>query len=209
MLIFHKAVFEKPAYYEDTVSKRRYRRLAGGIGWPRRGVEGVGIVLTEDEDSPPNYRVLVGVFDYNVLTLIEKCKALEVEYPVQGWHCNPTDMAAMTLLYEFNKDNLVGNKLKVLGAPLAGEPNNSGYYLPTVIEMGKVGRERLSAGVVPLVKAALDAIMPDTHLNKDIGEFPPLAALCYPLAYLRVYKAIIPKPSKPDYKSYGEMSWQL
>jgi hypothetical protein len=187
MLIHHRATNLVPEHWEDRESKRKYRRIVGGLGWPRGEYPGVGVVLTEDMEKPANYKVVVEVKDFNALALIEKCKALEIEWPVKEWHGNPHDQTMMFLLYDFNRDKKFEDRLKFQGAPLAGEPNNSGYYLPKVIEMFKVGVERLDVAGTETLLRNCQEIKPDTHLNRNIAEFPALAALCYPLSWLVIY----------------------
>lgn len=188
MLLHRPATLKEQEHYEDNKTNQKWRRIAGGIGWPRADKEGTVLILAEDmEPSMPNYQVLAAVSDFNALALLDKAKSLETEYPVKMWHGKAEDRSMMMLLYSFNKG--AETPLKFTGAPLAGENNNSGYYLPQVIEMVLVGQERLNASAAPTVKAAIENIMPDTHLNRDVAEFPALAALCYPLSYLQVYAA--------------------
>lgn len=208
--VFHKAILDTPAYYEDTATKQRYRRIVGGISWPQEEEKGVALVLAENQDDPPKFKVLVSVEDFNGLDLIAKAKALELEYPVTTWHGNPHNLPMMVLLHEFNRDKYPENKLRFQGAPLAGEKNNSGYYLPMLIELGKVGADRMSASESPSVLTALSTMHPETHFNRDIAKFPALAALCYPLSWLLTYKAGMQRvPAKVDYKKYGGAGWQL
>lgn len=188
MLIHKPATLKEQEHYEDNKTGQKWRRITGGIGWPTSEKEGVVLVLAEDMAFPyPNYTVLNGAGDFNALGLLQKAKAFELDYPVKSWHGKSQDRSMMTLLYSFNKES--ENPLRFTGAPLAGETNNSGYYLPQVIEMVLVGQERLNASSAPMVKHAIESIMPETHLNRDIAEFPALAALCYSLSYLIIYAA--------------------
>lgn len=209
MFIFYQTTFEAPAHYLDKVTGDKWRRIAGGIGWPQSGKEGVGLVLAETLEEPYAYKILISVQDHNALGLLETCKALEGEYPVKGWHGNAFDKAMMLLLYEFTKGKQFGDKLIFLGSPLAGENNNSGYYLPKVIELGKADRLNAAASLAVLRELEADDQWPETHLNQNIADFPALAALCYPLAYMQIYSGKVVKPMKPDYKDYGGMAWQL
>src|SRR5512140_3568332 len=136
MLTFYKATFDLPAHYLNRETGEKWRRIAGGIGWPQAGQEGVGLILAESLGDDPAYKILTSVTDHNAMSLMEKCKALEGEYPVKGWHGNAFNQAMMLLHYEVNKGKYFQDKLTFLGAPLAGEANNSGYYLPKVIDLG-------------------------------------------------------------------------
>lgn len=206
----HKATFDDPAHYLNRETGEKWRRIVGGIGWPQAGQEGVGIVIGETVIEPYAYKILASVTDHNAMTLLEKCKALEGGYPVKGWHGNAFNQAMMFLHYEFNKGRAFEDKLTFAGAPLAGEKNNSGYYLPKVIELGV--QHRIDALAAPTVLRELesDDSWPETHLNRDIADFPPLAALCYPLSYLQMYSGKTYKAIKPNYtQKYGDKAYQL
>ena len=210
MLIYHKATPEAAAHYLDKQTGQKWRRIAGGIGWPQEGQPGLALVLAEDQEGPANYSVLVSAQDHNAGTLLEQCKALELEYPLKTWYGDISNRAMMILLYEFNKGKYPEDKVRFQMAPLAGEANNSGYYLPKVIDLGVM--ERLNAEKSPAVLAELknDELWPDTHLNRNINKFPTLAALCYPLAYMFMYSGAVVKPFKRDYrKEFGTAGWQL
>jgi len=210
MLTYHKAIGEAAAHYLDKLTGQKWKRVLGGIGWPQEGVPGMGLVLAEDQEDPSNYSVLATVQNYNAGVLIEQCKALELEYLVKKWYGDISDRAMIIMMYEFNKGKYPEDKLKFQMAPLAGEANNSGYYLPKVIDLGVM--ERLNAQKSPAVLAELkgDEPWPETHLNRNINKFPTLAALCYPLAYMLMFSGAVISPLKRDYrKEFGDKAWQL
>ena len=155
--------------------------------------------------------MLTTVTDFNAVVLIDKCKALELEYPVKIWYGQVTDLVMTQILYEWNQGKYPEDKLHFAGAPLAAAESNSGYYLPKLVELGKVGQERLSAGASPVLVNSLEEMeaQGSEMLNQDIAQWPLLAALCYPLTHLMMVKgnrAVKPKPY--DYGKYGELSWQ-
>jgi len=210
MLIFHKATPTVPAHYLDKDTGQKWKRIAGGIGWPQEAQPGVGLILAEDSEEPANYSVLLSVRNHNAGTLLEQCKALELEYPLKVWYGNIDNRAMVVLLYEFNKGKYPEDKLRFQMAPLASEPNNSGYYLPKVIELGIMERLNAAKSLQVMTELKADSMWPKTHLNKNIAAFPTLAALCYPLAYMMMYSGKAIKPMKRDYmKQYGGAGWQL
>ena len=204
-LILRHATARTPEHYEDQETKQTWRRIVGGIGWPRGDNPGVGLVLCEDLEHPPNYKVVVEVKDYNALTLLEKCKAIETSWPVGAWHGNPNDAAMMLLLHDSNKGKEPKDRLRFKSAPLAGEINNSGYYLPKIIEMFRVGVDRLDVGITEVLLRDCQGIRPESHLNRDIGEFPSLAALSYPLSYLLLYGPV----DKSEMRPLKAVGWML
>ena len=211
MLTYHKATFDDPAHYLDKETKRKWRRIAGGIGWPQEGLSGAALVLAQDLADLPNYEVLAFTQDHNAGTLLDGCKALELEFPVKYWYGDISNRTMMILLHEFNKGKFPENKFKFQMAPLADEiKNNSGFYLPKVIDLGIDGRLNAVAAPVLLEELKNDETWPDTHLNLNIAKFPVLAALCYPLAQFLMYSGEVVKPLKRDYlKQYGANAWLL
>lgn len=208
LLKFHKAILHDLAYYQDERGNR-YRRIVGGIGWPHSGEPGFAIVVAESEDESAFYTVLEAWENHNAYKLLDACKAAEAQYPVPAWHTNVYDRTMVSLLYEFNKGKESFQKLTVKGTPQSGEVRNSGYYLPLLIEMVQPGSKRLSAGASPKLLNAINTLDPERQLNKDIAEFPTLAALCYPMAYLLTYSGRMVRPRKPDLKQYEGLGWQL
>lgn len=195
-----------PGFFQDEDGSM-YTRLVGGIGWPHGGQPAFAIVLAEGQEELPHYKVIHSFKDHNALKLMESCKGVELTYPVSCWYGNHLNRVMMQLMFEFNKGKEGPDKLKFQGAPLAGEERNSGFYLPLILEMGKVGNKRLTAGASPELYNSLHNITPDTHLNRSIEEFPPLAALSYSISFLLTYKPI--KPRVETYESMGRNAWQL
>ena len=212
MIQYVKAIPGEAAHYLDKDTKAKYNRLIGGIAWPHSGQPAFALVLSEGQGETPYFKVLLGHEDHNALKLLETCKALEVEYPRLTWYGDASNRMMMQVLYEFNKGKEIEDKFKFQGAPFAGKPGNSGYYLPLIIEMIKLEKKRLSAGVYPKLANMLNNLDPETHLNKDVAEFPPLAALSYAVAYLLTYKGTVGLsrlPKKLNYAEYGGDGWQL
>lgn len=210
MLTHLKATGEAPAHYLDKQTGQKWRRVVGGIAWPQEGQPGMGLVLAEDQEEPANYSVLVSVQNYNAVTLLEQCTALELEYALKMWYGDINNRSMMVLLYEFNKGKYPEDKLRFQMAPLAGENNNSGYYLPKVIDLGIMERLNATKSQPLLIELKGDDVWPETHFNRNIALFPALAALCYPLAYVLMYSGNAVKPIKRDYKKqYGAAGWQL
>lgn len=206
MIVFHRQILDTPAYYESGQGKR-YRRLVGGIAWPREGEPGCAVVLSEDESEPAHYKVQASLENHNAMELMGGCKGLELEFPVSCWFGNMEDRAMMQLLFEFNRDKKQVNRLHFQGAVQGGEPRNSGYYLPLIIERGKVGKNQIDASVSTKLLDMLGSIRPETHLNRDIAQWPMLAALAYGLSYLLTYGPVFRKPSQAI--NYGRFAWQL
>lgn len=210
MLVFQKGKIEEPSHYYDKVTKKKWGRIAGGIGWPQEGLSGVGLIIGEDLGDPANYEVLSLTQEYNAGVLLENCKSLELEFPVKGWYGCIGDRTMMILLHEFNKGKFPEDKLRFQVGPLSGEANNSGFYLPKVIDLGVDGRLNAVAAPVLLEELKNDESWPETHLNMNIAKYPILAALCYPLAWFLMYGGGVVKPLKRDYlKQYGKSAWQL
>lgn len=208
MIKYHPSILDIESYYQDD-NGDQYRRLVGGIGWPYGGQPAFAVVVAEDQSEVPQFKVLKGMEDHNALTLMETLKGVEVEYPVSRWYGCQTNRVMMQLLFEFNKGREQSGQFKFQGAPLAGEERNSGYYLPLILELGQVGKKRLTASASPKLYNALNNISPDTHLNRDVAEFPPLAALSYALAHLLTYKPVKPKVSVPEPYESSKARWQL
>ena len=210
MIVYNKTPIGK-AHYLDKDTGDKYRRIVGGIGFPKKMMEGCGLILAENFDEPPRFKVLTTVCDFNAISLVEKCKALESVYLVKNWYGCVSNLVMIKIVYDYNQGRYPEDKFHFVGAPLASEESNSGYYLPKLVELGKVGQERLSAGASPVLVNALEEMeaQGSEMLNQDIAQWPLLAALCYPLTHLMMVKgnrAVKPKPY--DYGKYGSLSWQ-
>ncbi len=213
MIAFYPATTKEPSYYLDEATTKKYRRVLGGIAWPQPDQEGIALVVMETFDDPAKYRIMAAVSDYNALILLDKAKALEVEYPVKNWHGDQKNMAMMQMLYEYNRNKDSADKLRFQGAPLAGEKGNSGYYLPMIVEMIKVGQERLAISpdtdAMKTISGALSSILPE-QFNTYISAYPALAAVSYPLSFMASNKAVVTKPKRIDLRAkYGSSSWQV
>jgi len=158
-----------------------YRRVIGGIGWPRNGRPGAVVVVGEDhiEDKNAGRRPLYVLDEaerHDIMDLYEICVTLQQEHGDVKWFAD----CAHSFGSIFEKQNRKNNLRRRRGVRLNGVPEAYGELdMVTSIILQRVQNETKSLyfGNVTIFPARLVEIGLEDAQARALEDFPAMAAL--------------------------------
>lgn len=185
---------DETGYYHDTVSKRDYSSIQGGLAWPIPGKAGFLVAVGETIQRNPStkltdYWIVDEAEHQSHVDLIDGAHAMMRGSCVERWYGDVTDSGMVNLMHSIcvGLDNslISGRSLYPIPAPNAGNSGSSHFYMG-IIESNIVSeKKRLHFG-----KSMLPIYLNSLNIKSDIGDYPALMALGYVMSAYRIYDSI-------------------
>ncbi len=190
--------------YLDRTADRVYRQVAGGLAWPTGPKPGFLVVVGEEgrRELQTGQRVLWVLAEQEAGSLADMYRhyrELSEKFLLREWYGDPGNKAMMHLFRQQTRE-VQGEKfmpLVVLGAPYRDDPQGLLFYVQTVNELVKSSQKLLFFGENSQLPGNFLTLSPE-DLEGKAQDYPPVAALGYAVAALRLYG---PAPAvAPEYR---------
>jgi hypothetical protein len=199
----------KVCSFWDTERKVEYRRIFGGLSWPREMFPGFAVLVAEDQSVQhfqPQHELhtLVEIEASSTTELLNRCNELSVF--CNRWYGDLTNRANYAMLCDFNRQQ---RKSHQAGFSLSPAAFSAGEDLKPALEYGI---RRIIERTAPATKTLFLAETPKTKASflgdtADIARNPALAALCFAVGALDRLTYVDPVISTGRVSSYDPLHW--
>lgn len=173
-------------YYQDQRNKKKYTRIAGGIGWPGIRPGFLVVVAEEFQLTPflPNMIHILEEFESDDIdVLLKRCLELNEKYLSEYWHASDKDKASMEYVSLFNRE--LTRKVRVWPAI------EFGLSLNIVRRRMQRENETLILGEQgQLLRSYLLEIPQDAVINGKHEMYPAVSALGAVVSAFDLFKAV-------------------
>ena len=190
--------------YMDPIKNRVYRQIAGGLAWPAPPAPGFMVVMAEEgrlelESGQRVLWVLAEQEAQDLAAMYRYYREMSEEFLLRQWY-GDTANRVMMHLFRGQQRQVQGEAqvpLVVLGAPYHDNPQALLFYVQTIQDLVKSSQKLLYLGENSSLPGNFLALSPE-ELTDKAADYPPVAALGYAVAALRIYG---PAPAvAPEYQ---------
>lgn len=173
----------KRTYFMDFTNIREYRRITGGISWPKGEQPGFLCVVGEDEHKKARIKqrdlwLLTEYQNNDVQKLIKRCYDMTNRFMVENWYSNTEDLIMMQFVDRFNsKLSKTKKGIYLSEPPFVDDTHNLRLYATQIRDKVLPGKKSLMFGEGSVLPGVLLSLSPEDVFKKKAEDFPPIQAL--------------------------------